>query len=342
MFRPLGAMLWIGAVSGMPTSPNLLSARQDETALWTCRENTCTDCPFYFSAGTGWPDCPYYTGDQLTESGFPPQENGQIRIYIDVPPQEDDCRTLIRTPVRPNDVNCGGNIIIAEGATCAAITIDNTFIASRCCGLEECTDAGAPGKRDTSRVGASSSGILMLHDLDGNIIEPKTAALLQHADDEPSLPVQVRSAETQPTKFLTKRDCDGFQATRGPFQSGGTNYVISDVVTCTPTESCQATLGEEVTEETTFSTEVSVSDPLGIVSASVGFEFSESVTQSFEGSYTFGPGERGYVVFIPWITCVEGYFTGDCSDEGVQTTICGGESSGGAIKGEQRPVIIRG
>lgn len=57
-----------------------------------------------------------------------------------------------------------------------------------------------------------------------------------------------------------------------------------------------------MTEETTFSTEVSVSDPLGIVSASVGFEFSESVTQSFEGSYTFGPGERGYVVFIPWIT----------------------------------------
>ncbi|KAB2106299.1 hypothetical protein AG0111_0g5574 [Alternaria gaisen] len=229
-----------------------------------------------------------------------------------------------------------------RSATCAAITIDNTFIASRCCGLEECADAGAPGKRDTSRVSASSSGILMLHDLDGNVIEPKSAALLQHADDEPSLPVHVRSAETQPTKFLTERDCDCFQATRGPFQSGGTNYVISDVVTCTPTESCQATLGEEVTEETTFSTEVPVSDPLGIVSASVGFEFSESVTQSFEGSYTFGPGERRYVVFIPWITCVEGYFTGDCSDEGVQTTICGGESSGGAIKGEQRPVIIRG
>ncbi|KAI4953502.1 hypothetical protein J4E91_002349 [Alternaria rosae] len=294
----------------------------------------------FLAVMAGWPECPYYSGEQLTDNGFPPQENGQVRIYIDVPPQEDNCRTLIRTPVRPNDINCGGNIIIAEGATCAAINIDNTFIASRCCGLEECTDAGAPGKRDMSSRNAGPSGILMLHDIDGNVIEPKTAALLQHMDEEPPANVQVRNAEAG--KLLTKRDCDGFQATRGPFQSGGTNYVISDVVTCTPTESCQATLGEEVTEETTFSTEVSVSDPLGIVSASVGFEFSQSVTQSFSGTFTFGPGERGYVVFIPWITCVEGYFTGDCGDEGVQTTICGGESSGGAIKGERRPVIIRG
>lgn len=219
MFRPLGAMLWIGAVSGMPTSPNLLSARQDETALWTCRENTCTDCPFYFSAGTGWPDCPYYTGDQLTESGFPPQENGQIRIYIDVPPQEDDCRTLIRTPVRPNDVNCGGNIIIAEGATCAAITIDNTFIASRCCGLEECTDAGAPGKRDTSRVGASSSGILMLHDLDGNIIEPKTAALLQQKMMSRLFPSRSAAPKHNLPSFSRNGTATAFKPPEGRFRA---------------------------------------------------------------------------------------------------------------------------
>ena len=211
-----------------------------------------------------------------------------------MPPQGPDCKVLIRTPVRPNDQNCGGNVIVAEGATCAPIVIDNTFIASFCCGIGDCTAAGAPGKRDMSAKrdvfgsAAGSGGVLVLHNKDGSIIEPKTAALLQ-------APPVARNT-------LMKRDCDGFTATRGPFQSGGTNHIISDVVTCSPTESCEATLGKEVTETTTFSTEVSVGDPLGIVSASVGFEFSESVTQTFSGTWTFGPGERGYVVFIPYIT----------------------------------------
>jgi hypothetical protein len=99
-------------------------------------------------------------------------------IFIDVPPQDENCRTLIRTLVWLNDQNCGGNVIIAEGATCAPITIDNTFITSICCGIGDCTDAGAPG-----RV-AGSSGILVLHNMQGNIIEPKSAALLQSAEEK--------------------------------------------------------------------------------------------------------------------------------------------------------------
>jgi hypothetical protein len=176
-------------------------------------------------------------------------------------------------------------------------------MASFCCGLGDCTDAGAPGKRGLfSSAAATSAGHLILHDKNGNIIEPKTAALLQNAplpEEEDNSTLQSRNAAPN---ALTKRDCDGFTATRAPYQSGGTNHIISDVVTCSATQGCSATIGQEVTETTSFSAEVSISDPLGIVSASVGFSFEKSVTQSFSGTWEFGPGERGYVVFIPYIT----------------------------------------
>jgi hypothetical protein len=234
-----------------------------------------------------------------------------------VPEQDFNCRTLIRTPVRPNDINCGGNVFVAEGATCSPIVIDNTFIASFCCGQDNCTAAGAPWKRDTSKprgsnMAAGSGDLLTLYDSKGNMIEPHIAARIQgkleletEAQVQPkprteSMPAAAVS-QREPNR-LTKRDCDGFEVTKGPFTSGGQQYIIPEVVTCGPTAGCSAQISKEVTEETSFSVEVSVSDPLGIVSASVGFEFSKSVSQSFTGTWDFGPGERGYVTSIPYLT----------------------------------------
>jgi len=281
-------------------------------------------------------------------------DSGKIQIFIDVPPVDQGCAVLVRTPVLGGTENCGGNVIVAQGATCAPIVIDNTFMVSFCCGTGDCSDAGAPTKRDFSGSLAArqGSGVLLLHDKDGNVIEPHAAQSLQGrsaspesdaARPAPISPLKSRNPKAAASKKLSKRDCSDFTVTNGPYTEGGTNYPISEPVTCSPTSTCSATLGETVTEETSFSVEVSVSDPLGIVSASAGFEFSQSVSQTFEGQFEFGEGETGYVVFIPYITCVEGYFTGDCDDDGVQTTVCGARAAGeGAIAGEQRAVIIRG
>ncbi|RAR10322.1 aldo/keto reductase family protein [Stemphylium lycopersici] len=329
MLSSLASLVFFGAVSAVPTSSKALVSRQNPDSLYTCRDAGCTDCPLYFSSGG------------VTDNGFPPDANGMIRIWIDVPAQDQNCRTLIRTPVRPNDINCGGNVFVAE--------------ASFCCGREDCTDAGAPWKRDQSKprgfnMAAGSGDLLTLYDQDGNMIPPNIASKIQGREPEPQPepepepePKFSPAVSRRKPNRLTKRDCDGFEVTNGPFTTGGQQYIISDVVTCSPTAECSATIAKEVTETTSFSTEVSVSDPLGIVSVSVGFEYEKSVSQTFEGSWKFGPGERGYVTFIPWITCVEGYFTGDCDDEGTTTQICGGEYSGGnQISGERRPVLIRG
>jgi len=341
MSKSIATLMAVGMAVSMPTDPKPLSVRQDDSSLWMCRDNGCGDCPLYFGAGSGWPDCPFYTGDQLTDNGFPVLDSGLIQIFIDVPAQDPGCSTLIRTPVTPNGENCGGNVIVAQGETCAPIAIDNTFIVSFCCGTGDCTAAGAPGKRDVLSSSAAGGGPLLLHDKDGNVIEPHTAALLQsRAPAENNL--KSRNPGAAAAKKLRKRDCDGFTVMNGPYTKGGNNYPISDVVVCGPTEGCQATLGRTVTESTSFSVEVSVGDPFGIVSVSAGVEFSKEVSQSFEGTWDFGPGERGYVVFIPYITCVEGHFTGDCDDDGVITEICGGQQEGTAIKGEQRAVLVRG
>ncbi|KAF2747087.1 hypothetical protein M011DRAFT_458743 [Sporormia fimetaria CBS 119925] len=349
MYRLGTTLAILGLTAAIPT----LNPRQDPKEaedIDTCRKEDCTDCPLYVSPSDGWPQCLYYTGSQITDAGFPVEPNGMIKIWMNAPKPADGCQTLFRSPVTTSDSSCGGNAVVVQGEACVPITIDNTFIVTTCCGAEECEAAGAPlpgngkHKRMSKAESAVAGGgkVMLLHDKNGNVIEPHVPGVVQKREVPTAPNPQSRSVGSAAIKKLSKRDCDGFEVTAGPYASGGQSYIISNTVACTPDNSCFATLTNEVTQTTTISTEVSVGDPFGILSASIGFEVSESISQSFSGQYEFGPGERGYLTFIPILKCVEGKFTGDCDDSGKQVTLCGPQPDGENMQGEQRAVIIRG
>ena len=63
-----------------------------------------------------------------------------------------------------------------------------------------------------------------------------------------------------------------------------------------------------VSHTTTFGS--SVSDPFGIVSASVEFSTEESASQSYSYEFTPKEGQCGHVSFTPFFNCVGGTITG--------------------------------
>ncbi|KAK4631984.1 hypothetical protein CLAFUR4_20116 [Fulvia fulva] len=207
--------------------------------------------------------------------------------------------------------------------------VDNTFLIQFCCGTSDCTAAGAPTKRspNPANAGLGKRGLstLLLHDRNGTVIEPQTFA-----------PTAVKE------RTIQKRDCGGFTATNGPYTKAGPISIILDEVTCGPTESCSATESKTVEQSFSVDVGVSVGDPFGIISASIGITWEKSISRSFSAQYMFGAGETGYVTFIPILTCVDVYYTGDCDDSGKQITACAASSSGGAMAGDIRGVVVRG
>ncbi|KAF2162491.1 hypothetical protein M409DRAFT_27114 [Zasmidium cellare ATCC 36951] len=320
--------------SSSPKSAELEKRQGADNNIYGCTESGCTDCPVSFGTGSGFPECIIYDTAQLRDQGYPVEDNGQSTIFFDVPPLDSGCQVIVRTPVVPTENDCGGNVLIAQGATCAPVRVDNTFITLFCCGTDDCAGAGAPpAKRSpnpaANAFGGSGAMYMTMRDRDGNVIPPRNAS-------------STSISERDVVKPLKKRDCESFTVTRQPYTVSGGNNIVSDTVTCSQTESCDATLGSSVTETWGVDVSVSVGDPFGIVSASVGVSWEQSIERSFSGTFTFGPGERGYVVFIPLLTCVEGAFDGDCEGNGQVVTACGPTSAGGEMTGDLRAVTIRG
>lgn len=169
-----------------------------------------------------------------------------------------------------------------------------------CCGPGDCGAAGAPSLRRSPKPagafgGGGSSGSLVMHDRNGKVIEPKPLEETHAAK---------ANSESKRAAFEGKvqKLCEEFTATSEPYTEAGDHTIISDVVTCPPTQECEATEGESVTESFHVEGSIEVGDPLDIVSGSNNVGWEESSTREFSSSYTFGAGERGYVIFIPILT----------------------------------------
>jgi hypothetical protein len=92
-----------------------------------------------------------------------------------------------------------------------------------------------------------------------------------------------------------------------PPSLGSVSVQVSGYI-CDSTSEVTITNEHSVSRTTTFG--ASVSDPFGIVSASVEFSTEETATQSY--SYTFRPkeGQCGHVSFTPFYNCISGTIPG--------------------------------
>lgn len=205
-----------------------------------------------------------------------------------------------------------------------------------CCGTGDCTAAGAE-KRDDGTLNLSSK---VLRDADGNVLVPHSVGHrgtdmmdvfmedhgLQNTTIVPSrtasgalvyrigYPEEVQEPEDAVNDHVQKRDCDHYDPDGAPYTKTGTeSYTVSGFI-CDSTTEVSLTNEHSVSQSTTFGS--SVSDPFGIVSASISFTIEKEASQS--QTYKFQPMEDqcGHVAWTPFYTCTGGTITGcDAGDQ---------------------------
>lgn len=217
--------------------------------------------------------------------------------------------------------NCGTTLLTVAGATCQRVALASTFMLQFCCGIGDCEEA-ATKRSDIFSRSASGGAIYLKNTSSSEMITPLDQG-----------PARVGSAR------LTKRDCGDFVVTGGPYSSIGQPQRVSPDQGCGPTGACSVELDRTATQSRTLSVSLSVGmlirlrpmiaiahvsagDPWGVISASVGVEFTESSSKSWTTSWDLGEGSSGYVVYTPYTICYKGHFAGDCAEDGQEVEAC--------------------
>ncbi|KAM7185792.1 hypothetical protein V8F33_012182 [Rhypophila sp. PSN 637] len=106
-------------------------------------------------------------------------------------------------------------------------------------------------------------------------------------------------------------------ATIGPFPEGFVSTI---------------TYNETIEVSTGF--ELSVGDPLGIISTSLSIPFSRSETKGRQYAFTSRAGEIGRIGFTPVFVCTKGTLTGCDGSVSDETETCAPWKIGGVVQGD--------
>lgn len=164
-----------------------------------------------------------------------------------------------------------------------------------CCGSRDCTAAGVPwGKRqDTADLLGAGSGLqgTFLQSFNGTIVSP----------------LEIGSPPE-----LTKRkdECEGFK--EGSYIADGDLYlktfdtqaVTASIGPFTQDTEFEITYDQTISRSTSF--DVSVGDPFGIISLSIGVTLEDSETKGFTAKVPVPTGQQGVIGFTPVFQCSTG------------------------------------
>ncbi|KAH8757181.1 hypothetical protein F5883DRAFT_607120 [Diaporthe sp. PMI_573] len=174
-----------------------------------------------------------------------------------------------------------------------------------CCGSGDCIAAGVPwGKRQdsTELVGAGNG-------LQGAFLKFANGTIIPPLENGPSPDIVTRQDE-----------CDGFK--EGSYVADGDLYLKTfGTVTVTPSvgpftqdTEIDVTYDQSISRSTSF--DVSLGDPFGIISLSVGVEFQDSESEGFTIKVPVPARQQGVVGFTPVYQCTSGTLE---SCDGVRT-----------------------
>jgi len=210
-------------------------------------------------------------------------------------------------------LGCGKLIGAYAQPACAQLNLKKTFMAQFCCGIGDCTRAGAPKKARSIRFGGEyglpssgqldarwgGAGMLSLRfvDKEGRDIKPVQQGI---PPEESSLVARKEEEEHE----LTKRGCNKWQAEPGlevyTRPADGTQVVAQKV-----TGPGEISKEGSVSQSWTASFNVGFAD---VFSMGLGFEISESVSQTIGFKLTLQKGETGDIGFTPTLICTQGEF----------------------------------
>ncbi|KAH8898666.1 hypothetical protein GQ53DRAFT_358246 [Thozetella sp. PMI_491] len=295
-----------------------------------CKDEKCGDCPSGItSAGTGYPQCVVYdTETVFGGQGFEPATGNELlyKVFGNFP---DACGDqsgafVIRSPASLTTNGCGDLIFSTNVAKCSnALTLAKTFMVQFCCGEGDCSALHVPYARGvaghTDRRGAGGLQGAYLEFANGTRIEPVAVG------SPPELKPKVKR-------------CDGYKD--GSYTANGEPYLTTkdtQIVSASfPAQDTDRTitLHYDQTVETSTTFDTSIGDPFGIVSVSVGFEFSESHTNGVQYELPVPAGVAGRAGFTPVYRCTKGKIT-DCDGKvGDEHEACTPYVESGIVQGD--------
>ncbi|KAF9870742.1 hypothetical protein CkaCkLH20_11844 [Colletotrichum karsti] len=266
-----------------------------------CKSEGCDDCPSSItSSGPGYPECVVYdTKTVFGGQGFK-EGTGKVKHLV-WGNFADPCggqpgSYMVRSPASLATTGCGDLIYHTENAECSTqLRMEDTFMVQFCCGSGDCNAAGVPwGKRDGSS--GWQSGVLKF--ANGTIIEPL-------AIGSPPKDNTLKATESRHEARCSGFKKDSYAANGEPYLTTFDTQIVSGSVPAEEEDrTITITYDQSVSRSTTFS--ASLGDPWGIVSVSVGFEFSDSNSKGFQTELTVYAGETGRVGFTPVYHCTKG------------------------------------
>ena len=202
-----------------------------------------------------------------------------------------------------------------------------------CCGTGDCTAAGANPKRGigntyTSAVIMDTAGDVVVPlevgDLGGDMMD---VFMKDYGLNNTSVRRTISGDGTPVWKIgygaeeeLDKRDCDTYTPAQGaPYTNTDTVSTRLTGRICGDGSMTTITNEQSVSRSTTF--EASVSDPFGIISASIEFTTEMTATQSYDYTFTAPNGQCGQVVFTATLLCTSGTISG-CDDGDQEGEAC--------------------
>lgn len=215
-------------------------------------------------------------------------------MFFDIAEPNSDCATIIKSPADTTIQGCGTTIGTFKNAVCAELQIKDTFMVQFCCGQDDCTAAGvANAKRgETVRVESAVSfqGIF--------------GSSLKHSNGSEIVPVQ----QGDMPQVSRKRDSCVYTADAGMEEytrPADSTQIVTDVAVNGGTGGSSVDITKSRTQSWETSIEASV-DIFEIVSTSVSFSFSKSITDSTTYSFNVPAGENGQVGFTANLRCTTG------------------------------------
>jgi hypothetical protein len=203
--------------------------------------------------------------------------------------------TIIKSPADTKTPGCGKTISTFQNAGCQRLAIKDTFMVQFCCGTGDCHEAGVGNaKRDELlRIGSASVGGLF-------------GASFEYANGTAIVPIQqgnmmpvVDVESPRPRAECVYTANGGMEGYTRP--ADNTQIVKGSTVT----GPAEIEITETREQSWTTSMEAGVNF-LEIITASVGFEFSESISESTTYKFQIQEGDSGIIGFTAYLRCTTG------------------------------------
>lgn len=297
----LYALLLAQSVAAQTTPPS-------DGFIGACRGQGCGDCAVVTDSSEGFPNCLIYDSAATLGQDYATADGKGYDVWWNSGTPNPSCKIVVRTPASTDIPQCGYFLTAWDQAGCYFTSIQRSFMLQYCCGQGDC-DAAAPAasiaeahtqalQGNTTVVSLKFDNLAARGESGSHNIEGIGEVTWKRSDH-----ATARRSEV-PNLLPRQSDCK-FIPTSDRITEGGRQVKATQTQICNSPGGCSQTITVTVTEGQSINPMLT-GNFFMIISAAVGYTFTESKSFAVGTTYTQEQGTTGYLSFIPTLNCWDG------------------------------------